>query len=195
MLWTTRLDSGVCVLLPWGKHVPIPQASSISGDAHKDQQFLLFRQHHSVTSLYSPGRKIAPRARSNTRESVNLRTASIYHHPRRVRESRQPILKINELISKWTNPLSPGGKGERATAREFYICSLLPPLPTDLPRRKPQVPRKGPTQSTPWHWAPMQASLMLLCSFPKGWFTALLLPPHNEVTFARDSSWNHSCKT
>lgn len=151
MQWT-RLGLAVFISVPWGTISPIPYASPISSDAHKDQLFLLFR-YHSVTPLYSPGRKVSPRARNDTKKSVILRrtASSIYHHPRSVRESRQPILKINGLINDQINPLSPGEKGgEIARAREFYsCCSLLSALPGDRPRRKYPVIKNSPTWSTP----------------------------------------------
>lgn len=144
---TTRLGLAVFFSVPLAKVSPIPYALPLSSDTHKDQLLLLFR-YHFVTPLYSPGRKVSTRARNYAKKSVMLRrpASSIYHHPRPVRESRQPILKINGLINEWINPLSPGKKGERLPGHEsftvFVLC-LLPCLEiaqgesTRWPRRVP----------------------------------------------------------
>lgn len=162
MEWTTRLGLVIFISVPWGRVSPIPYASPISSDAHKDQLLLLFR-YHSVTPLNSPGRKVSPRARNDAKKTVILsRTASsIYHHPRPVRESRQPMLKINGLVNKQINPLCPGKMGEEIVmARKFYsCCSLSSTLPGNHPRRKYPVAKEAPTQSTPWRvqkWIPIQ---------------------------------------
>lgn len=206
MQWTTRLDLAIFISVPWGRVSLIPYASAISSDAHKDQLLLPFR-YHSVTPLYSPGRKVSPRARNDTKKGVILTTASsIHHHPRPLRESRQPILKINGLINKQINSLSPGKIGERLPGhRSFTVVALccLPYLEiaqgesTWWPRRVPHEAHhdifRNRSPSSTW----CNAHLCCCCAAsPKAdlqhYCDNSLPPPHSKVTSGRDCSWNHS---